>query len=137
MKIAVREISDEKVRIQENIPASAWEMDGNGIVFVDSINIDCECFRAGPEIMVEAKVATQSESICSRCLKTVRQSNLQDFKCSYPIDSQEAILDLDKDIREEILLDFPMRVLCVSDCKGICPGCGVDLNSQSCKCEKK
>ena len=137
MRITVREIGNEKIRIQEDIPASAWELDGNGITFVDSIHIDCECFRAGGEIMVEAKVETQSESVCSRCLKAVRQSKLQDFKCSYPVDVQETVLDLDKDIREEILLNFPIKVLCIPDCKGICFGCGVDLNSQSCKCEKK
>ena len=37
--------------------------------------------------------------------------------------------------REQILLQLPMRFLCSSRCKGLCPGCGADLNKESCKCE--
>ncbi len=136
MKIAVREIGDKKIRIQENIPASSWEMDGQEIAFVNAIHIDCECFRAGEEIMVCAKVETQSESPCARCLKAIRQTMLHDFRRSYPAGSKETVLDLDDDIREEVLLNFPMRVLCTPDCKGICFGCGVNLNNEKCKCKK-
>lgn len=44
-------------------------------------------------------------------------------------------LDLDLLIREEIILDFPMRVLCNEDCKGLCSSCGTNLNKGSCNCE--
>jgi uncharacterized protein len=30
-----------------------------------------------------------------------------------------------------------MKQLCKSDCKGICPGCGVDLNREKCRCSGK
>ena len=35
-------------------------------------------------------------------------------------------LSLDEMIREQIFLALPMRPLCFEDCKGLCPGCGVD-----------
>jgi len=30
-----------------------------------------------------------------------------------------------------------MRILCREDCKGLCPGCGANLNIEPCRCEKE
>jgi len=46
-------------------------------------------------------------------------------------------LDLDAPICDEILLSFPMRILCRDDCRGLCAGCGADLNKEACRCTKK
>jgi len=35
------------------------------------------------------------------------------------------------------LLNFPMRIICKDDCKGMCPDCGADLNLERCRCTKK
>jgi uncharacterized protein len=39
-------------------------------------------------------------------------------------------------LREQVLLSLPTRVLCKPDCKGLCPSCGVNRNSQTCTCEE-
>lgn len=36
---------------------------------------------------------------------------------------------------DEILVDWPSKVLCKEDCKGICPKCGTNLNISSCDCD--
>ena len=43
-------------------------------------------------------------------------------------------LDVDRLVYEEILLGFPMKVLCQEDCKGICKVCGANLNQGECGC---
>ena len=50
-------------------------------------------------------------------------------------DSEEFI-DLDPVIHDLILLDNPLKRLCTTNCKGLCPNCGTDLNKSSCKCVK-
>lgn len=35
---------------------------------------------------------------------------------------------------EEFLLALPVKILCRSDCKGLCPVCGANLNSAPCAC---
>ena len=45
-------------------------------------------------------------------------------------------LDVDKLIFGEILVSWPMKVLCREDCKGICKRCGVNRNLASCQCQK-
>jgi uncharacterized protein len=45
-------------------------------------------------------------------------------------------LDLAPLLRELAWVATPMKPLCRSDCKGLCPQCGVDLNLESCTCER-
>ena len=45
-------------------------------------------------------------------------------------------LDIDKMVYDEILVNWPMKVLCREDCKGICKKCGTNLNVKTCDCEK-
>lgn len=46
-------------------------------------------------------------------------------------------LDVDQLLREELLMCFPMRLLCREDCRGLCPGCGKPLGDGDCTCSKK
>ncbi|MCX5681113.1 MAG: DUF177 domain-containing protein [Candidatus Omnitrophica bacterium] len=45
-------------------------------------------------------------------------------------------MDVGEDIREEIILGFPDKVLCAEECKGLCAGCGANLNNEKCQCKK-
>lgn len=45
--------------------------------------------------------------------------------------------DLDELCRTDVLLHIPMKHLCRSDCKGLCPECGKNLNDGPCNCGKK
>ncbi|MCB2216743.1 YceD family protein [Desulfofustis glycolicus] len=46
----------------------------------------------------------------------------------------EPIIDLGILLREQIYLALPARVLCCSDCRGLCQQCGTDLNDTRCSC---
>ena len=46
-------------------------------------------------------------------------------------------LDLDDALTTAFILDMDSKVLCQEDCKGICAGCGVNLNYGTCKCRKE
>ena len=48
---------------------------------------------------------------------------------------QEKELDVDQLVHNEILIHWPMRVLCKEDCKGICSHCGANLNRETCNCD--
>jgi uncharacterized protein len=49
---------------------------------------------------------------------------------------QRDSLVLEDVLREQVLLSLPVRTLCKPDCKGLCPRCGVDRNSQTCTCDE-
>jgi uncharacterized protein len=45
-------------------------------------------------------------------------------------------LDIDRLIYGEILVNWPMKVLCNEDCRGICKVCGMNLNKGNCDCQR-
>ncbi len=87
---------------------------------------------------------------CSRCLEPVKTVFSLDIheEVDMKLSEQERIdeldennfiqgreLDTEKLIHNEILINWPMRVLCKEDCKGICSRCGANLNQGSCDCD--
>ncbi len=45
-------------------------------------------------------------------------------------------LDVDKFVYAEILVNWPMKVLCKDTCEGICKVCGMNLNKGACDCQR-
>lgn len=52
----------------------------------------------------------------------------------FPFDGDK--LDLEPLFREQLVLAVPFAPLCAETCKGLCPQCGIDLNTGTCTCEK-
>ena len=87
---------------------------------------------------------------CDRCLKPVEEKlSLQISREVFAPDvidgmSEEADdqgfmdgyqLDVEDLLNNEIVINWPMKVLCKPDCKGICRQCGQDLNTGTCDCD--
>lgn len=49
--------------------------------------------------------------------------------------SENMELDLEDLTRSDIVLGLPYLFLCKDDCKGVCPKCGKNLNTEECDCE--
>ena len=49
------------------------------------------------------------------------------------VDGEE--IDIDELILNEILVNFPAKILCQDDCKGLCPVCGKNRNLVDCGCD--
>lgn len=100
------------------------------------------------QIKAEAKVCVRVS--CDRCLQHMNQElvlnfvkcvdlNVSDADLPEGLDESNFIngyhLDVDKMIFNEMLIGWPMKVLCSEDCKGICNLCGHNLNRGVCDCE--
>lgn len=91
---------------------------------------------------------------CDRCLKPVKEKLVLRFDREvHAPDREEALLDeedmSDDDqifmdgyrlnvedlLNNEIIINWPRKILCKPDCKGICLQCGRDLNTGSCECD--
>ena len=87
---------------------------------------------------------------CGRCLEEVPTQIC--FEIDKKLDIKDGILvddemeendyligfelDVDKLVYAEILVNWPMRVLCKEDCEGICNVCGANLNKGDCGCQR-
>lgn len=77
---------------------------------------------------------------CTRCLveweADIAVSSLQAYEPEPDEDGYglgpDDTVDLSGPVRDEIALAVPARPLCRSDCAGLCPQCGTDLNRDPC-----
>jgi len=51
---------------------------------------------------------------------------------AYPLSGDE--LDLEPLARDAILLELPLAPLCSENCRGLCPACGANRNTDPCDC---
>ena len=65
--------------------------------------------------------------------KTLTEEQQEDNVDEYVI-IRDGELDLDEELREALILSFPMRLLCDEDCPGLCPKCGKALSTGTCGC---
>lgn len=83
------------------------------------------------------------EQNCVRCLEPSIQELHWSFSDMFAFDKrnitdsgllvpEDAQIDLEPLLREYALLEFPMNPLCKSNCKGLCPECGENLNLHDC-----
>jgi uncharacterized protein len=63
---------------------------------------------------------------------TERSITAQETEIGYYLKDSLLLEDV---LREQVLLSLPVRTLCKPDCKGLCPRCGADRNSQPCNCD--
>ena len=107
------------------------------------------------DIRAQGRYSGEFEVACARCLAPVRRTLEGRFDLLFrPLgvdqgSSERAInaaeteigyyqksgLLLEDVLREQVLLSLPARTLCREDCKGLCPRCGRDLNTETCACD--
>ncbi|MCH5250369.1 MAG: DUF177 domain-containing protein [Lachnospiraceae bacterium] len=127
------------------------------------VNIGVETFRIAEKTPIgftftnigrnKALIECEAELVfsmsCDRCLKPVENRMILHFSRSVASADEETLSDEDDDrsfmdgdqlvvedlLNNEIMINWPMKVLCKPDCKGICPKCGKDLNTGDCGCD--
>lgn len=93
--------------------------------------------RVSGGVHISGSVSTSVTGECARCLKkTVRRIANDGIDLFFPTGAEET-LDITEDIREELLLELPMNILCREDCAGLCEKCGADLNEGPCGCRRE
>ena len=101
-------------------------------------------------IYVTLDIRCEYDSVCARCMENLtRQVETHSDLCYIPegneADAEDVdfttytghFIDLSEAIIDGIYSAMPVRDLCVEDCKGICPKCGINLNLESCNCSHK
>lgn len=84
------------------------------------------------EILADGSITGELTLECSRCLDKFVLPVKLTFKQAYPASAPE--IDLEVEIREQLILNLPDKPLCREDCKGICPECGKNRNIEQCSC---
>lgn len=138
MKIEIAKLQENKTEnFQESIDSVALDLDTNDIKYKDKINISTKARREMQVLYTKTHLSSQAEFTCSRCLKKYDYTIERDFDIKYPLDKNEQFIDITNDIREEMILSYPVKFLCKSDCKGLCLQCGKNFNEGPCDCTEQ
>lgn len=134
MKIYVNQIPFEGVTLEEDISASHLDLETEVVKLRGPVKARAEVSRITNAISARLKLNATLYSNCSRCLEEIKIDFNKEVNLNYPVDKAVQVIDLDPDIREEILIDYPMKPLCNPDCRGLCPKCGNKLSEGGCTC---
>jgi uncharacterized protein len=123
------------------------------------IKVDMQLKKLGDKVIMTGHLDTAVRMHCSRCLVDVVQSVASDFRVVYLSQYPERLsnpprrdvvlteedvglmlfendlIDPGQALYEETLSAIPQKPLCKDTCKGLCPNCGLNLNTDQCACE--
>ncbi|MBF0556042.1 MAG: DUF177 domain-containing protein [Nitrospirae bacterium] len=110
------------------------------------------------EVVASVEAVVDAKSACSRCLEEFDNGfKIDVVLVCVPVSELEAevegkqlsgdeldlhfyedgLLDINRMMEEQVILNIPMQTVCSSECRGLCPLCGANLNVGPCECAKR
>lgn len=122
---------------------------------VCAVAVNATVTRSSSRSIVEARVKGSVRAECHRCLasfampvdttftfilnrgeeSTPPDGVEEDDIVSIPV-TGESTFDIYPRVREALILEIPIKLLCREDCRGVCTKCGANLNEGECGCDR-
>jgi len=155
MIINVNKISEQGYALNDTIDIDSALLLEDESFFLEGLNYQVFLKRENQRIQAQGKIKTTISLACVRCLEQfelkinsrfdiilfpkemvdLRSTSLDDEELEYIFFENDQI-DLEKILIEQVNLFIPFKPICDPGCKGICPGCGANLNHSACPCEE-
>ncbi len=119
--------------------------------FSEPVSWSATITNTGDALLVMGKARALARTECARCLdefaldlegdiegyfllseSSERPEGMDDDE--FEVLPADHMIDLEPLIVAALLVDIPLIPLCDEDCKGLCSGCGANLNSELCTC---
>lgn len=150
MYIDVNDISKKKDNskfINVSIKPNEIFKEDSEVKVVDIIKFEGKTYREDEAIYFDGNISGLLLITCSRCLEDFEYTldiEMHEKLSLVPNDEDDSVAFIDSDkinlnelIENNILMSLPIKKLCNEDCKGLCQGCGRNLNKVACDCENK
>jgi DUF177 domain-containing protein len=141
-------------RFDRTFPAEEVGEQGDPYRIVAPVHLAFDIHKDKDKFRLVGGLETELELACGRCLEPYRlplsatfdlrylpasaaaaegehEMDDEDLETSYYRDDQ---IDVNELLREQFYLALPMKPLCREDCRGLCPQCGINLNTSTCSC---
>ncbi len=135
IKFPVRDITSKGLEVNQTIPKEGIGLSDEEIDLRSPITVIAKIQRVDNQIVADTKVSADYGYFCARCLQDFHEVHNSHYHFDFEVTNDVEYIDLGEEIRQELIMANPARVLCKDDCKGICPGCGANLNLEQCKCK--
>ena len=154
MKLSIKDITslpDQTRQFPTSFDGTALDYNGTEFRITHT-----EPFNTGMTMIGTGKLRVFGETVigltgpCDRCLEDVSFQVDVGFDVTLEIEAGAVVsdedigpypfvdgefIDVDELVYDEIFLNFPAKILCQDDCKGLCPTCGVNRNKADCSCD--
>jgi uncharacterized protein len=154
VRITLAELELHRITASESYAPGSLDFHGAEFRQTAPLKLDATAELVGEEIRIRGHLATRLESICDRCLGVVEIPVNGDFDLFYrpmetiakeeeieiPADEMEIGfysgdgIELADVATEQVILSVPMKVICDTECRGLCPVCRVNRNLTRCDC---
>src|ERR1700732_3909591 len=155
MFLDIKELAVRKIRIRKSYAPGTVDYHTGDFRQVEPLEVRATAALLEGQIRVTGELHPRLEMPCARCLEPVNEDVAREFDLYYrPLASmtkeEEERLKLDDTeiaffegdglfladvLAEQVLLALPMKVICRGDCRGLCPHCGANLNTDECRSE--
>ncbi len=152
MRLHVSDIPEEGLQREVDLPIMIQDN-----AEPDIAHVSLRALLFGKKVLVDGSIKISAKLNCSRCLKDISFPLDMDFRDEYnpPEESEKDKdrelsgseldlsyyindeIDISELVKEQVMLNIPMKTVCQADCRGICTRCGVDLNEDVCTCGEK
>ena len=117
--------------------------------FADPVHVTGRVRNMAGAMVLTARLSGVLSLACDRCARPFRREKTVEYETLLASElangesdgivllDADGGLDLDALMEEIFLLEMDTKNLCSQDCRGLCPGCGADLNLESCRCKKE
>jgi len=155
MKVRFGEIPSEGLRFE--IKDESWFPD-HEVRRTGPVNATVVLKRNGVDrVLLEGRIQTTIEYVCDRCLENYTLVIDESFNLDLEyapstklepaeheisvsemdmIYLKEPVVDIYEMLSQQVFLLNPGKHLCSESCRGLCPGCGTNLNLETCDCKK-
>jgi uncharacterized protein len=157
MYIETKEIGPEGLSVDRLIERLPIPVKGDEVIGIDRVHLTGELLRASGGISFTGDIGTVARLQCSRCLEQFALPLELHFDLLYTtapetegagesrVDEDRITeshydgerIDVGELLAEQIYLGLPLKPLCATDCRGLCPRCGTNRNLGTCDCREE
>jgi uncharacterized protein len=154
VRITLAELEFHRIIASENYAPGSLDYHEAGFRQTAPVQLNATAELLGSEIRIKGHLATSMEASCDRCLVPVEIPVSSNFDLFYrPMQSiakEEEVeiapeeleigfysgdgIELADVATEQVILSLPMKVICSTECRGLCPVCRANLNLTHCDC---
>ncbi len=154
MFLDIHELAVRRLPIRKSYAPGSLDFHTTEFRQVEPLTVQATAELVDGQIHIFGTLHTRLELACARCLEAVYEDLSRDFDLIYRPASwapreEEVQLSLEETeigffegdglfladiLAEQVNLAVPMKVICRSDCRGLCPHCGANLNYEQCGC---
>ncbi len=141
--------------VKGHVDVSSYSLGDRDFTLANGFDYDLLLTNTGEGILVTGILRGKGTGVCDRCLNDAHfdiSSDIEEYyrfedvpkedeetegEKDFGVCTREGKINLTDALIAGLYAETPFVLLCQTDCKGLCPHCGVNLNVEKCACNEQ